>query len=62
MSIPEYNQIKTASRILRNHCGVDYNNDMYIRMAQDWFDATLDAVFTNTPLPPYPSALPQSPS
>ena len=57
----EYDQLNLAMRLLRNHCCVDYNNDLYIRTAQQWFDETLDAIFNSKALPPRPQGFPSSP-
>jgi hypothetical protein len=48
-------QLREAKELCDRHRGVDYNNDTWIRLADQWFDATLMALTEGVDLPAKPN-------
>lgn len=51
-------QLREANRLIVRHTtAARYENAWQIKLADDWFSATLDAMIKGDSLPPRPSAL-----
>ena len=61
MNETQRQQVRTAVSLLRRHSSVDFNNDLQIRLAEEWFEDTLDSIVSRRPLPARPIMLMDTP-
>lgn len=54
-------QLQLAISLLLRHSGVDYNNSLQTRLAEQWIEATLDSIEFGRELPARPAMLMDSP-